>query len=69
MQLLSTALRFHVCLCCFYQREFDENEVDPYHGKQDKRPEPEAMDLPEDLNLDQADEGGDKDDGDGDGKT
>lgn len=35
------------------QREFDENEVDPYHGQQDKRPEPEAMDLPDDLNLDQ----------------
>lgn len=38
------------------QREFDENEVDPYHGQQDKRPEPEAMDLPEDLNLDQEEE-------------
>ncbi|XP_069561962.1 midasin [Brachyistius frenatus] len=41
------------------EREFDENEVDPYHGQQDKRPEPEAMDLPEDLNLDQEDEAGD----------
>ncbi|KAM9840331.1 midasin [Aulostomus maculatus] len=40
------------------EREFDENEVDPYHGQQDKRPEPETMDLPEDLNLDQ-DEAGD----------
>ncbi|KAM3861280.1 midasin [Diretmus argenteus] len=38
------------------EREFDENEVDPYHGKQDKRPDPEAMDLPEDLNLDQDDQ-------------
>uniref|UniRef100_A0A3B4AV04 Midasin n=1 Tax=Periophthalmus magnuspinnatus TaxID=409849 RepID=A0A3B4AV04_9GOBI len=46
------------------QREFDENEVDPYHGQQDKQPEPEAMDLPEDLNLDQEDEGGDDNDGD-----
>uniref|UniRef100_A0A8C4E441 Midasin n=1 Tax=Dicentrarchus labrax TaxID=13489 RepID=A0A8C4E441_DICLA len=45
------------------EREFDENEVDPYHGQQDKRPEPEAMDLPEDLNLDQDDEAGD--DGEG----
>uniref|UniRef100_A0AAQ6AJN3 Midasin n=1 Tax=Amphiprion ocellaris TaxID=80972 RepID=A0AAQ6AJN3_AMPOC len=45
------------------QREFDENEVDPYHGQQDKRPEPEAMDLPEDLNLDKDDEAGD--DGEG----
>uniref|UniRef100_A0A3Q2D7A0 Midasin n=1 Tax=Cyprinodon variegatus TaxID=28743 RepID=A0A3Q2D7A0_CYPVA len=39
-------------------REFDENEVDPFHGQQDKRPEPEAMDLPEDLNLDQDEEAG-----------
>uniref|UniRef100_A0A3Q2XAQ0 Midasin AAA ATPase 1 n=1 Tax=Hippocampus comes TaxID=109280 RepID=A0A3Q2XAQ0_HIPCM len=38
------------------EREFDENEVDPYHGQQDKNPEPEAIDLPEDLNLDQDDE-------------
>ena len=37
------------------QREFDENEVDPFHGKQDKKPEPEAMELPEELNLDQQD--------------
>lgn len=51
------------------QREFDEDEVDPYHGQQDKRPEPEAMDLPEDLNLDQQDEAGDDGDGQGDGKT
>lgn len=49
-----------------FQREFDDNEVDPYHGQQDKRPEPEAMDLPEDLNLDQKDVG--ENDGDGDGE-
>ncbi|XP_035534963.1 midasin [Morone saxatilis] len=48
------------------EREFDENEVDPYHGQQDKRPEPEAMDLPEDLNLDQDDEAGDDGEGEGD---
>uniref|UniRef100_A0AAQ5XCQ8 Midasin n=1 Tax=Amphiprion ocellaris TaxID=80972 RepID=A0AAQ5XCQ8_AMPOC len=51
------------------QREFDENEVDPYHGQQDKRPEPEAMDLPEDLNLDKDDEAGDDGEGEGDGET
>uniref|UniRef100_A0A8C3A899 Midasin n=1 Tax=Cyclopterus lumpus TaxID=8103 RepID=A0A8C3A899_CYCLU len=45
------------------EREFDENEVDPYHGQQDRKPEPEAMDLPEDLNLDQEEEAGD--DGEG----
>ncbi|XP_028296182.1 midasin isoform X2 [Gouania willdenowi] len=43
------------------ERDFDENEVDPYHGKQENKPEPEAMDLPEDLKLDQQD----GDDGDG----
>uniref|UniRef100_A0AAV2K5U9 VWFA domain-containing protein n=1 Tax=Knipowitschia caucasica TaxID=637954 RepID=A0AAV2K5U9_KNICA len=46
------------------QREFDENEVDPYHGQQNKQVEPEAMDLPEDLNLDQEDEGGENNEGD-----
>uniref|UniRef100_M4AJ01 Midasin n=1 Tax=Xiphophorus maculatus TaxID=8083 RepID=M4AJ01_XIPMA len=48
------------------QREFDENEVDPYHGQQEQRPEPEAMDLPDDLNLDQEEEAGGDDDEDGD---
>ncbi|XP_077408316.1 midasin isoform X2 [Vanacampus margaritifer] len=41
------------------EREFDENEVDPYHDQQDNRLEPEAINLPEDLNLDQDDEMGD----------
>lgn len=54
---------------CVFQREFDENEVDPYHGQQDKRPEPEAMDLPEDLNLDQDDEAGDDGEGEGNGES
>nr|XP_015209182.1 PREDICTED: midasin [Lepisosteus oculatus] len=35
------------------EREYDENEVDPYHGQQDKQPDTEAMNLPEELNLDQ----------------
>ncbi|XP_062980947.1 midasin [Elgaria multicarinata webbii] len=42
------------------EREYDENEVDPYHGKQEEQPEAEALDLPEDLNL----ENGQKDDED-----
>ncbi|TRZ01341.1 hypothetical protein DNTS_001208 [Danionella cerebrum] len=46
------------------EREFDENEVDPYHGKQEKAKETEAMDLPDELNLDE--EGKDEGDGDGD---
>ncbi|XP_056150027.1 midasin [Lampris incognitus] len=47
------------------EREFDENEVDPYHGKQDKKPDPEAMDLSEELNLDKEDEeAGNEEEGD-----
>ncbi|XP_068087248.1 midasin [Hyperolius riggenbachi] len=38
------------------EREYDEDEVDPYHGKQDTQQEPEALDLPDDLNLEK-DEG------------
>ncbi|XP_070274183.1 LOW QUALITY PROTEIN: midasin [Myotis yumanensis] len=37
------------------EREYDESEVDPYHGNQEMLPEPEALDLPEDLNLDSED--------------
>ena len=40
--------------------------MDPFHGKQDKKPEPEAMELPEELNLDQEDkEDGEEEEGDG----
>ncbi|XP_016311670.1 midasin-like [Sinocyclocheilus anshuiensis] len=46
------------------EREFDENEVDPYHGKQEKAAEPDAMDLPDDLNLDE--DGKDEEGGEGD---
>uniref|UniRef100_A0A7N6BG26 Midasin n=1 Tax=Anabas testudineus TaxID=64144 RepID=A0A7N6BG26_ANATE len=45
------------------ERDFDENEVDPYHGQQDKQLEPDAMDLPEDLNLDNNENDGDDDEG------
>ncbi|XP_070589310.1 midasin [Erythrolamprus reginae] len=31
--------------------EYDENEVDPYHGKQENQPEPEALELDHELNL------------------
>ncbi|KAI8498711.1 AAA ATPase midasin, partial [Branchiostoma belcheri] len=35
------------------EREYDENEVDPYHGDdQVPPPEPEVIDLPEDMELD-----------------
>lgn len=37
------------------EREYDENEVDPYHGNQEQLPEPEALDLPDDLKLDSED--------------
>ncbi|XP_048350337.1 midasin isoform X2 [Sphaerodactylus townsendi] len=42
------------------EREYDENESDPYHGKQEKLPEAEALDLPDDLNLENG-EGDDED--------
>ncbi|XP_055981327.1 midasin [Sorex fumeus] len=40
------------------EREYDENEVDPYHGNQEELPEPEALDLPDDLKLDSEDKNG-----------
>ncbi|XP_007949614.1 midasin [Orycteropus afer afer] len=43
------------------EREYDENEVDPYHGNQEKLPEPEALDLPDDLKLDNENKNGDED--------
>ncbi|KAM9495289.1 midasin [Clarias gariepinus] len=49
------------------EREFDENEVDPYHGKQEQKTETEAMDLPEELNLDQDEQGGQDEEGEDEG--
>ncbi|XP_069866566.1 midasin isoform X1 [Dipodomys merriami] len=43
------------------EREYDENEVDPYHGNQEKLPEPEPLNLPDDLNLDSEDKDGGED--------
>lgn len=40
--------------------EYDEDQVDPYHNDQEAPAEPEPMDVPEDLNLDNAEA---KDDG------
>ncbi len=34
-----------------FQREYDENEVDPHHGEQEDQSAPETLDLPDDLNL------------------
>lgn len=49
--------------CC--QREYDENEVDPYHGQQEKQPEVEPLDLPDNLNLenDEKSDEGEEDEG------
>uniref|UniRef100_A0AAR5QJL7 VWFA domain-containing protein n=1 Tax=Dendroctonus ponderosae TaxID=77166 RepID=A0AAR5QJL7_DENPD len=33
--------------------EFDDEQTDPYHGNQQELPEPEPMDLPDDLQLDE----------------
>lgn len=32
--------------------ELDDEQTDPYHGNQPELPEPEPMDLPEDLECD-----------------
>ncbi|NXN90988.1 MDN1 protein, partial [Rhinopomastus cyanomelas] len=45
------------------EREYDENEVDPYHGQQEKQPEVEPLELPDNLNLEN-DEKGDEEDED-----
>lgn len=37
--------------CSALQGEYDENEVDPYHGRQEKQPEAEALELDHELNL------------------
>lgn len=34
------------------EQEFDDEQTDPYHGNQPELPEPEPMDLPDDLQLD-----------------
>lgn len=38
------------------QPEYDEDRVDPNHGDQNQQQEPEQLDLPDDLNLDQNEE-------------
>ncbi|XP_012665398.1 midasin [Otolemur garnettii] len=43
------------------ESEYDENAVGPYHGNQEELLEPEALDLPDDLNLDSEDEKGGQD--------
>lgn len=41
--------------------ELDDEQTDPYHGNQPELPEPEPMDLPDDLQLDDGEEGKDAD--------
>ncbi|XP_029174732.1 midasin-like, partial [Nylanderia fulva] len=36
--------------------EIDEDQINPYHGKFQPQPEPEQLDLPEDINLDEGEE-------------
>lgn len=33
--------------------EIDEDQINPYHGKLQPQPEPQQLDLPEDINLDE----------------
>ncbi|KAJ3654802.1 hypothetical protein Zmor_013963 [Zophobas morio] len=35
------------------EQEYDDEQTDPYHENQPELPEPEAMDLPDDLQLDE----------------
>lgn len=35
--------------------EIDEDQINPYHGKFQPQPEPQQLDLPEDINLDEED--------------
>lgn len=49
----------------FLQREYDENEVDPYHGQQEKQPEVEPLDLPDDLNLENDEKSDEEKEGEG----
>lgn len=34
------------------EKEFDDEQIDPYHGNQPELPEPEPMDLPDELQFD-----------------
>lgn len=61
---------YFACSLHSSKREYDENEVDPYHGNQEPLPEPEALDLPDDLNLDSEDKiGGEDTDDEGEGAS
>lgn len=44
------------------KREYDDNEVDPYHGQQEKEPEVEPLDLPDNLNLESNEKSDDEED-------
>ncbi|NXB28427.1 MDN1 protein, partial [Eulacestoma nigropectus] len=44
------------------EREYDENEVDPYQGQQEKEPEVEPLDLPDNLNLQSNEKSDDEED-------
>ena len=40
--------------------DINDDQIDPYHGKQQPEVEPEAMDLPDDMNLDDEEGGEDQ---------
>ncbi len=40
--------------CLLSQSEYQEDECDPHYGDQQNQQEADTMDLPEDLNLDDA---------------
>uniref|UniRef100_A0A672UVV0 Midasin n=1 Tax=Strigops habroptila TaxID=2489341 RepID=A0A672UVV0_STRHB len=47
------------------EREYDENETDPYHGHQEKEPEVEPLDLPDNLNLENDEKSDEEEEGEG----
>ena len=44
------------------QDNYDDDQIDPYHGKQEEQQAPDDLDLPDDLNLDDDNDDGGKDD-------
>eukprot|EP00092_Neocalanus_flemingeri_P022654 GFUD01024574.1.p1 GENE.GFUD01024574.1~~GFUD01024574.1.p1 ORF type:complete len:2240 (+),score=854.36 GFUD01024574.1:478-6720(+) len=43
--------------------EFDDDQTDPYHGEDKQNPEPEAFDLPDNMDLDEKEQDDNFDDG------
>lgn len=51
----SSSCLWHNCTTRSLQENYDDDQVDPYHGKQEEQQAPEDLDLPDDLHLDDID--------------